>query len=97
MTIERDLFIEVPVTRRARVTLIGTIAVIEPRGTVIEFAGDARLRPGDQFALRSSATAPWRPGLGRVHAGTVIVIDLTKISCASEHDLLYRVEPEVSR
>lgn len=68
--------VEVPVTRRARVTLVSC----------------SELRPGDRFVARPVAGAPFRQGIATVTR------TWNGVGCAivglTEHDLLYRVEPE---
>lgn len=74
--------IEVPVTRRARVTLIGRVG------------GKQELRPGDVIAARARPGASWRSGLGRVSASGGL--DYRPIIGLQHEDFLYRVEPAES-
>jgi hypothetical protein len=81
-------FVEVPVTRRARVTRIGRVLAMGasrwssdgqyPTGTAVVLRPDC---PGSQF----------RTGIGRV---MLDMLDLTAIPAAVHGALLYRVEPE---
>jgi hypothetical protein len=85
--------IEVPVTRRARVTLVGRLEWRRAYD-VIAIAtegGRATLPPDTQFVLRPHAEAPFREGIGRVRDD--LRLDIRAIPAASHGDLLYRVEP----
>lgn len=88
--------IEVPVTRRARVTLVGRV-ILGGHNHLARWGQTeaVELKAGDVVAVRCG-DAPWfRPGTGRVMAhpsGTVA--DLSDITGACDGDLLYRVEPE---
>lgn len=81
-----ELFIEVPVTRRARVTRIGVLGADGWRAS--PEAPD--LESGDVIALMRYGS--WRRGLGRVTDRGQL--DLRGIIGPSEGDTLYRVEPE---
>jgi hypothetical protein len=85
-----DEFVEIPVTRRARVTRIG---VLSYDGLLY-----VKMDPGEQLIRGESIVckAPgvggsFRPGVGRVtDAGGVMIAG---IAGASEGDFVYRVEP----
>lgn len=85
--------VEVPVTRRARVTLIGRLHWERSyHVTAIETeTGWATLAPGDRFVLRAHVGVQFRSGIGVVRPGGTL--DLSPISGACHGDLLYRVEP----
>lgn len=88
-------FVEVPVTRRARVTLIGRLrwerVMHQPLFTTQD--GHA-LAPqvGLRFVLRPFDGAAFRAGIGQVTADGHV--DLSAIPSAAHGDLVYRVEPE---
>lgn len=86
-------FVDVPVTRRARITLVGKVvgeAGWPARSWVQTCAGGTALAPGDQVVVRPYLGARVRGGIGVVtHDG----LDLTGIPAACDGDLLYRVEP----
>lgn len=90
--------VEVPVTRRARVALVGRAILdrspLHPaRWCRLCQTHPVKLAPGDLVALRSAAAAPFRHGFGQVMpAGDHI--DVSGVTCPTEGDLLYRVEPE---
>lgn len=89
-------YVEVPVTRRARVTLIGRLRWERSYHVCVIEDADGKpldLPSGLRFVLRPHSQAPIRSGIGlvRAHDGH---IDLTAIPAAMHGDLLYRVEPE---
>lgn len=89
-------FVEVPVTRRARLALVGRL--IAGRSPLLARWGQTEpvaLTAGDLVVVRCDAGAPFRPGLGLVVPGDVV--DLSGIVSAADGDLLYRVEPEAPR
>lgn len=77
--------VEVPVTRRARVVLVGRLD-----WTKAICDRPPQLEDGDRVVVRSSQAAPFRSGVGRVVGSG---LDLTSIPAACDGDLLYRVEP----
>lgn len=88
--------VDVPVMRRARVTLIGRLQWERSYHVCVIEDADGKpldLPSGLQFVLRPHSQAPIRSGIGlvRAHDGH---IDLTAIPAAAHGDLLYRVEPE---
>lgn len=89
-----DEFVEVPVTRRARVTLLGRLDWDRSwftAGIVSETGGAVRLEAGTRFVLRTSATSPFRAGFGNVLSDGRLI--LGEIPAACHGDLVYRVEP----
>lgn len=86
-----DEFIEVPVTRRARVTRVG---VLSADGLLLYVRRDrdaAPLMSGDLIACKVPGAPGWfRPGVaGVLDTGG---ITLAGISGASDGDIVYRVE-----
>lgn len=81
--------IEIPVTRLARVTRLGTIT-FTARSASVHYTGDERLKPGDRIALKP-AGGGFRLGTGRVLDDGRL--DLRGIAAAADEDHLYRVEP----
>lgn len=76
--------IEVPVTRRARVTLVG----------VYDSPAMARLREGDTIVLRPEVSEPFRAGTFRVPATWTLDDVRYGIPGARVFDFIYRVEPQ---
>lgn len=83
-------FIEVPVTRRARVVLVGRVSRVMASYYALICDRPPQLDEGDQVVVRIGPSAPFRTGVGRVVGAG---IDLTGIPTACDGDLLYRVEP----
>lgn len=91
-----DEFIEVPVTRRARVTHIGSLdwsrSFYAPR--IVTKGGDDAVFLGHpvRFVLRAPGPvgSPFRAGFGQAFGDRV---ELAGIPAAADGDLAYRVEP----
>lgn len=86
--------IEVPVTRRARVTLVGRLEWSRSwmsAGILNETGEPLFLEPGARFVLRPYEGAPFRAGLGNVLSDGRLI--LGEIPAACHGDLVYRVEP----
>lgn len=79
--------IEVPVTRRARCTLVGTLDLNCRAGVV--WCGAERLKPGDEVACRGVGHW-WRTGTTRVMPNGDV--DFRRIVAACTGDAVYRVE-----
>lgn len=89
-----DEYVEVPITRRARVSLIGTVDLHIDGRLLVHLKPGELLRDDDWLVVRPEH-GPFRAGIARVfrdHLGKPAV-NFFPIAAATYGDLLYRVDP----